>query len=363
VSAPGSAGPSITQLPAIVAQLPEAERALIERLFSIQGEVGHLRAPQPMWGWIVDRFGAVADISAQRIVRVDNRWTLEGTLFNELRARRPLAGVRRAPAGTVVQDPFADPKRQTPEDLFGRIRGRYCITASNVAKYDAQHAVVIFDEPDPLALGAPALADAFDVARRWYAAAHAEAVDACYPLLIWNSLPRAGASITHAHLQLALARQTPYAGVERLRRAAAGYRTAHAGSYFDALYAAHCALGLGWERHGMRILASLTPVKEKELLVIAPALDDRLATALHKLLRAFTDELEVHAFNLAILQPPLTDGLAGWEDFPVVARLVDRGDPASATSDIAAMELFAASVVAGDPFRLARRLRSATSSK
>ena len=33
----------------------------------------------------------------------------------------------------------------TPEDVFGRIRGRHCITASNVAKYDGFHAVVIFD--------------------------------------------------------------------------------------------------------------------------------------------------------------------------------------------------------------------------
>jgi hypothetical protein len=36
---------------------------------------------------------------------------------------------------------------------------------------------------------------------------------------------------------------------------------------------------------------------------------------------------------------------------------VDRGDPANRTSDIGAMELYAASVVASDPFRVAEALR------
>ena len=46
-----------------------------------------------------------------------------------------------------------------------------------------------------------------------------------------------------------------------------------------------------------------------------------------------------------------------WRRFPPIARLVDRGDPANKTSDIGAMELYAASVIATDPFRLAEALR------
>jgi hypothetical protein len=38
---------------------------------------------------------------------------------------------------------------------------------------------------------------------------------------------------------------------------------------------------------------------------------------------------------------------------------VDRGDPANRTSDIGAMELYAAPVVASDPFRVAETLRDA----
>jgi len=41
---------------------------------------------------------------------------------------------------------------------------------------------------------------------------------------------------------------------------------------------------------------------------------------------------------------------------PVVVRLVDRGDPLNRTSDFGAMELYAASVVSSDPFRVAEVL-------
>jgi hypothetical protein len=40
---------------------------------------------------------------------------------------------------------------------------------------------------------------------------------------------------------------------------------------------------------------------------------------------------------------------------------VDRGDPHNKTADIGAMELYAASVIASDPFRVAETLREAFS--
>ena len=45
------------------------------------------------------------------------------------------------------------------------------------------------------------------------------------------------------------------------------------------------------------------------------------------------------------------------EGFPVIVRIVDRGNLASMHSDIASMELYAASVVASDPFELSRSLK------
>jgi len=115
-------------------------------------------------------------------------------------------------------------------------------------------------------------------------------------------------------------------------------------------------LGLGGTWGTVRWLAHLTPVKEKETILLAPTLGPDLMAALARVLACFRDELGVRAFNVAIILPPLAPVGDDWRDFPVVARLVDRGDPTSATSDIGAMELFAQPVVAFDPWRLAERL-------
>ena len=44
-----------------------------------------------------------------------------------------------------------------------------------------------------------------------------------------------------------------------------------------------------------------------------------------------------------------------------MARIVDRGDPINRTSDFGSMEIYASSVIASDPFRVADVLRAAPS--
>ena len=81
-----------------------------------------------------------------------------------------------------------------------------------------------------------------------------------------------------------------------------------------------------------------------------------LAAAIAGVIAAYRKQ-GVVAYNMALLLPPLSADGSDWRRFPPHARLVDRGDPANKTSDIGGMELYAASVVAADPFRLAEVLR------
>jgi hypothetical protein len=67
--------------------------------------------------------------------------------------------------------------------------------------------------------------------------------------------------------------------------------------------------------------------------------------------------LGVSSFNVAFYLPPLASTEEDWSSFPVVIHVVDRGNPASRTSDIGAMELYAVPVVSSDPFRVAHFLR------
>jgi hypothetical protein len=124
----------------------------------------------------------------------------------------------------------------------------------------------------------------------------------------------------------------------------------------------HEALGLALPAEaGVRAFASLSPVKEKELVVIGQSPDDEhLRRTVGALLRDYVHSLGVQAFNVAFYVPPLSPADEDWSEFPTVVHLVDRGSPANRTSDIGAMELYAASVVASDPFRVAEVLREMT---
>jgi hypothetical protein len=364
-------------LPQLVASLPRHERTLAERLFQIVTESGAIVPPPEMAPWLERTFGSVEATLHQRIVRVTNRWTCEGTTFNPLRGRRP--GNSLSTPGTVIPaelraliestrgDDFCDPEHHTPADTFGRVHGRHVLTSSNVAKADGWHCVAIFDRHDPLAIDEHLVTDMLDVAGEWVSRAHAEDSDARHFFLLWNCLPRAGASLVHGHAQMTLSREMPHGRVALWHEAAERYRRETAGDYFADLVAAYRALGLTFvsDDAGITTIASLTPVKEREVDIVAPVPPGQttgealrlLARPLWQLLDIALHEWGVRAFNLAVFGPPL-DTQPGWEGFPLIVRFVDRGNPLSATADIAALELFGSSVVASDPFDVARSLRA-----
>lgn len=354
---------SVVDLEDAIASLPGEARAAAIRLFTVSSTTGRLEAPPEMHAWITKLFGSLDAVREQRIVRVTNTVTLEGALFNDLRAMRPMevkgADEVRATIAAAANDPFDHPLTGTPADTFGRITGEHGITASNVAKYDGYHGVLVFKEHDPLApMDAAVVRDHLSTTHRWGEAAQAADPAARYLFVMWNCLWRAGGSIVHGHMQMTATRGMHYPKVEALRRQALAYAAASGRDYFDDLWLAHDALGLGVEVEGARVIASLVPIKEREVLIVGrPGADESmLAPAIARVVATYR-AAGVVAYNMALYLPPLSPDGEDWLRFPPIARLVDRGDPASRTSDIGAMELYAASVIATDPFRLAEQLR------
>ena len=354
----------IADLEELLADLPAETRAAVARIYRVSTTVGRLDPPSEMTGWIEKLFGSVEAVREQRIVRVTDLVTLQGALFNELRARRPLEVKGGDEARKTIDDargdPFDHPETGTPADTFGRIRGEHGVTASNIAKYDGYHGVLVFDEHDPLApVDEAHVRDHLATARRWANAAVEADPGARYYFLMWNSLWRAGGSIVHAHMQMTTTRGMHYPRVEALRRSAIAYRGHSGHDYFDDLWSVHRDLGLGAEAGGARLFASLTPIKEREVIVLGRPGEDEstLAAGIARAVAAYRS-LGVVAFNMALYVPPLAPDGEEWGRFPPHARLVDRGDPANKTSDIGAMELYAASVIASDPFRVAEAFRT-----
>jgi hypothetical protein len=356
---------SIAELEERIAALPPEARTAAARIYAVSTTTGTLVPPVEMRPWIEKVFGSVEAVTAQRIVRVTDRVTVEGALFNDLRASRPMSVPEKSGAEVAEtirateNDPFCHPETGTPADDFGRIFGAQGVTASNVAKYDGYHGVLVFNTHDPLVpMDAGAVADHLATARRWAEAAFDRDPAAPYWFLMWNCLWRAGGSIVHGHMQMTTTRGMHYPKVERLRQAGLAYDAAHRRDYFDDLWLVHEGLGLGVEVAGVRVFATLTPVKEREIVVLGPpgASESALAPAIALALAALRG-LGVVAHDMALYVPPLAADGADWRRFPAIARLVDRGDPGNRTCDIGSMELYAASVIATDPFTVAEALQ------
>jgi len=370
-SAPARA---LAHLPELVERLSEADRQLFHRIFDLRRVTGQLSVPETMVDWVKERFGDVMAVETQQIVKITNRIMLEGMLYNPLRGERPLDVVSDEDVISAIEStrggPFCSPEELTPEDVFGRVRGQHCLTASNVAKYDGYHGLVVFNEHNPLRFTRKEVHDYILTALRWAKQAHNVDKQAKYFFLMWNCLWKGGASIVHGHMQMTLGRGMHYARIEHWRRQALLYRLAHGANYFDDLYRVHAALGLAAQVGSARMIASLTPVKDKEILVISPTRwihNDDMFDAVSVALHAYRESLGVQSFNLALFQRPLDvaetidpmDGAKGWEDwdgFPAVVRIVDRGDLQARAADVGCMELYASSVISSDPFDTIRAI-------
>lgn len=353
---------TIDDLDNVARSLSAMDREVFERIYDVGVSEGQLKPPEGMMPWIEERFGSAEKVLRQKVVRVTNRVTLEEAIFNELRARRPdgpSEACECSGPGGADSDLFRDPRATTPEDSFGRVEGKYSVTASNVAKCEGFHGVVIFKEADPLRFDRQHVADYVDTGWRWAERAHAADPEAKYYLFVWNCGGRAGASQQHGHAQVLLGKGRHYAKVEHLRRAAVRYREEHGTSYFDDLYRVHHALGCGFAKDGVRVMAYLTPVKEKEIVLMAPSLGGPLKDRLYDMLACFRDRLGVVSFNVALLMPPIAQVEEDWEGFPTIARIVDRGAAGNTTSDFGSVELYASTVVSSDPFEIARMVERA----
>lgn len=354
--------PRITELAKMVDSLSPVERALFQRIYAINDTIGEQRLAPGMQSWVVPQFGSAEAVTRQPIVRITNLVTYEGTVFNELRARRPVEvlcgdSLDVQLAELSKSDPFRNPLDNTPEDPFGRVIGKHCVTASNIAKFEGLHGLVIFNEFHPLKFSRQQVVDYFDVAWEWANRAQTMKPEARYFFLVWNCLWRSAASINHGHMQVMLASERHYAKIDWLRRAALDYKQDYGTNYFADLFQVHKSVGCAVEKEGVRVLAYLTPVRENEVVLIADRFDLSLKQRIYQVLACLRDRIGVTSFNFSLVTPPLAETPESWEGFPVLARVIDRGNLNERASDIGAMTLYASSFAATNPLALAGHLR------
>jgi hypothetical protein len=331
-------------------------------------------------------------IEKQMIVTTYNRMTEEYSLFNEVRRYRPGYQERLSPdkdievnsaimknAGPNTCD-FCSLER-TAEDVFGRVYGKHCYTASNVAKYERWHSLLIAREHHPLNITRDMMVDYIETAHAWFAQAHRRDPTARFPHIMFDAGARASASQPHQHLQMSLTANRYFTRAEHTRLAAVDYFEGHFGagpngeaaeqghSYWADLVSAHEGLGLALRFNRSAVLSYITPIKERELVVVtesshSPCFGALIAAAINTL----TDGVGTRAFSMAVtLEPygvPVTrrGRRAANVPYPALARIVDRGSPLDQRSDVGAMEFYGANNIGADPFgavpHLASRVRA-----
>ena len=322
---------------------------LLNQIYDIQEFVGKVDISKNLSEWTKKQFGDIKKVERQKIISIRNRFTYEHTIFNALRAKRP--DNTKMPPNTNsfnAQCIFCNPLETTPSDPFGRIIGKYCVTASNIAKFDKYHSLIVFNEHNPLKLKQAWLIDYFDVCDKWFEAVEKYNNCALYNYIIWNSLWRSGASIIHGHIQI-IASELKYAKVALLDDGISKYEKMWKGSkYFDDLIEIHKQFGLEITYNKDHILFYLSPIKEKEIVIIS---DDtklrRIGKTIYKTLE-FLKYLNVQSFNLIAYQIKNK----------YIVRIVDRGALNIKHSDYGAAEVYCLAIVQSDPFEMAERWKN-----
>ncbi|MBW2990626.1 hypothetical protein KY348_02885 [Candidatus Woesearchaeota archaeon] len=353
--------PSIIDLPGTVASLSEAEKELFYRFFRIKRGTGRLVLPKEMKEWAKKTFGNPADVEEQRIVKVLDIHVYEESLFNELRAKRPMQVKEKENLQQIIAQseggPFSKPLSMTPADTFGRIKGRHCVSASNVAKYDGTHGLIIFKKHDPLDFNEKEVQDYFKTALKWFKKAYKSNKKAVYPFLLWNCLWRAAASIVHGHMQLVLGEGFHYADAENDKKAIKEYHNKYECDFFSDLYKVHELIGLGFETKEIKVFASIVPREDKQVTIISKKLDKTCVNIIYKVVQCLKKDFGVMSFNLGTVFPPLNNDPA-WKDFPVITRIVDRGKLSNKTTDIGGMEIYdMGNVILTDPYRVIEKVK------
>lgn len=363
--------PRITEISKLVRGIKGHTRIIFDRLYDIREYTGDLVLPEQIRGWVTQRFGDPVTVERQKIIKITNKVTLEGTLFNDLRSKRPLSRNEDRKLDELIEEygagcPFCNVELRTPEDIFGRLSGLGAVTASNVAKYDRWHGLIIPKEHNPLCFSADQVGEYFALANKWFAQVAKQLEqeknsETQYPFLMWNCLWPAGSSVVHGHLQVTVTGGMHYPRIELLRQTTQSYQERYGINYFDDLYKAHQAIGLARDLGKFFIITSLTPIKDKEVWVVMRGETDldnlsMLGLAVGKVLASLKED-GTTSFNVAVYLPPLVPAVESWSNFPILARIVDRGDALGRTADFGGMELYAASVVSSDPFSLANKIK------
>lgn len=110
---------------------------------------------------------------------------------------------------------------------------------------------------NPLSLNEAELVDMLDVCLKWFIKVNSIDEKATYPELIWDAMPKAGASQVHTHLQVSMGTISYYGAMRRILDASSHYFILNQRNYFDDFILIHEALGLATKYNDSYVILNM----------------------------------------------------------------------------------------------------------
>lgn len=332
-------------------------------IYLIEKRLGSVKIPETfvmkVKDWLGNKDSLYQELFHQDIIHITNMYTRETTVFNPLRDKRPVtkpkeseeAYLERITKESAINCDFCKYKNYTAEHDFGRVESELSFSASNIFKLDRLHAVITIKDHDPVNWSYEQYMDMMRLTNVWLDKAFKSEPEAMYPAIIWDLLPKSGSSQLHPHDQVFLSPNRYQGMVENWRRGGQDYYADHRSNYFTDLITLYSALGLAVPFKSAVALASLTPRKDNEVDIIAPEANDDFFQLIYYVLRGFMDDHKKYSFSLGGGYPPLDKGCKAGR-IPAFVRIITRGVMTEIRTDISALELFTATNVNIDPYKV-----------
>uniref|UniRef100_T1J0G1 HIT domain-containing protein n=1 Tax=Strigamia maritima TaxID=126957 RepID=T1J0G1_STRMM len=316
--------------------------------------------------WLNNDENLLKELKNQHVIHILNKQTKEYSAFSPLRSKRPQSTSNNSLqyAETIIQETsvncdFCNYETQTSEDIFGRIKTNFCVSAANTFKVDRWHSLIIPFKHNPLELSEEETMDIFNAALLWFNKVNSLEAEFKYPWILWDSMPHAGASQVHPHVHVGLSVDS-YVMYENTRSAAQKHFQLFGTNYFTDLIRIHHALGLAVDLGKATAIAQLTSKKDTEITIISSEVGVDFTRMIYYVIRTYYD-MGLYGFSSMTVFPIM--GMNEKGSLPAIIRIATRGDVSSIRSEISSFELFQFSNINVDPYTVIEKLRTEISLK
>ncbi|CAL8144873.1 unnamed protein product [Orchesella dallaii] len=325
---------------------------IFDSMFRIEAISAPIVLPKPFQkevkGWLDNDEKLFQQVNEQVVFKIVSRGTFEETVFNPLRAKRPVSKpsmdpleyIKNLTESSAPNCDFCKYKDHTAADTFGRIDNDYSASCSNTFKLAKFHGLFFPKEHHPLNLSLVQLQSLFlYTSKQWFQKAFETDSSQKYPSLMWDALPHAGASQVHPHIHGVLDAYQYVGGFESWHQVSIQYFKKYQRSFWSDFVQLHVALGLSIS-HGEAIaLVPIVARKDHEFMILSTNLNEDVVSLIYNVMQAYLHKLGVYCFSSGAVYPKVGGG-EGDTGMPVIFRIGSRGTCTSVGSDVSSLELY-----------------------